>query len=95
MTTSRYRQCPFPKMSDLTGQPLMFCCKFEADNQCQILAPGPVPTPADAFLRFVHEEFFVAAPFAVANCEYYLTERLYVDDVVNAYVSSYVLSVHG
>ncbi|KAG5862539.1 hypothetical protein JTB14_020196 [Gonioctena quinquepunctata] len=69
MTTTRYRQCPFPKMSDLIGQPLMFCCKNEADNQCQILAPGPVPTPADAFLRFVHEEFFAAPPFAVANCQ--------------------------
>lgn len=95
MTKERYRQCTFPKLNDLIGQPLMFCVKNEADNMCQILAPGPVPTPADSFLRFVHEEFFTAPPFAIANCEFYLTEQLFIQDVITTYVASYTLSTHG
>lgn len=95
MTVDRYRQCPFPKLTDVIGQPLMMCVKDEVNNQCQIKSPGPIPTPADAFIKFVNEEFITDMPFAGNNCEYILTDRLYVDDVVSMYVNSYVISTHG
>lgn len=95
MTKERYRQCSFPKTAEMTGQPLMFCVKSETDGLGRILAPGPVPTPADAFLRFIHEEFYSNPPFTVNNCDYMLTDQLYIEDVISMYVNSYVIASHG
>lgn len=53
--------------------------------------PDPVLSPADAFLRFAHEEFYTEPPFAIDQCEFTLTERLFVDEVITTYVNSYVI----
>lgn len=95
--TNRYDTVPFPKMSEMFGQPLMFTVAQTANELRQVRASLNVPTPADAFLRFVHEDglFGNANIPAFDDCDLIMTETLSVDDVVNRYVRSYTKSVHG
>ncbi|KAH9632266.1 hypothetical protein HF086_002901 [Spodoptera exigua] len=71
-----YKMVPFPKMSDTIGLPLMLLSKQEANNSGQIRSKCLVPNPADCFLRFVHEELFIAPPFAWGDCQYVMTDEL-------------------
>lgn len=90
----RYQLNPFPKPTECDGQPLMFTVGQEANGLKQIRAALNVPNPSDGFLRFVHEEFYTDVVPVFNNCDLIMTEQLFVDDVVDAYVKSYVTSVH-
>lgn len=92
---NRYMTTSFPKMSDVTGQPTMFTVGLEVNGLKTIRASINVPTPADAFLRFVHEEYYTNVVPVFNNCDLVMTETLFVEDVISAYVRSYVTNVHG
>lgn len=87
---TRYEVASFPKMSDINGHPLMFTVGQEANGLKQVRASINVPQPSDAFLRFVHEEFFEDNVPAFADCDLIMTEQLFVEDVVSNYTRSYV-----
>lgn len=93
--TNRYMKTSFPKMSDITGQPTMFTVGLEQDGLKTIRASLNVPTPADAFLRFVHEEYYTNVVPVFQDCDLVMTETLYVNDVIPTYVRSYVINIHG
>lgn len=93
---SRYQTVPFPKMSDMNGQPLIFTISSEANDMNTVRASINTPQPSDAFLRFVHETDFIATNAPTFNhCDLIMTETLFIEDVVDNYVRSYVMSVHG
>lgn len=92
---SRYRTVLFPKSSECIGQPLMFTVGKEENGMKTVRASINVPTPADGFLRFVHEEFYTNGVPNFNTCDLIMTETLFIDDVVDKYVRSYVISVHG
>ncbi|XKL68284.1 hypothetical protein PGB90_003775 [Kerria lacca] len=50
-----------------------------------------VPTPADVYLRFVHEEFYVNPPHAYAQYRAHGSQQMDITTVVQQYVSSYVI----
>lgn len=92
---TRYMISPFPKMSDMIGQPIMLTARHEDHNMSQVRAYLNCATPADGFLRFVHEEFYTNLPFTYDDCDLIMTPQLYTVDVINAYVRSYIIEVHG
>jgi hypothetical protein len=97
MLSGRYELAPLPKMSEMNGQPLMLTVAQTVNGLRQVRASLNVPTPADAFLRFVHEDgLFGQEKIPVYDdCDLIMTEQLFADDVVNNYTRSYVKSVHG
>lgn len=92
---NRYLISPFPRMSDMTGSPLMLTARKEEGELTSVRALLNCAQPSDGFLRFVHEEFYTDLPFTYEDCDLIMTPTLYTEDVVNAYVRSYIISVHG
>lgn len=93
MCRDRYSMVTYPRMTEMLGQPLMLTAKHEADDLGTVRAYLNCAQPSDGFLRFVHEEFFVEPPFAYNDCDLAMTQTLFITDVVNAYVRSYILTV--
>lgn len=69
LTKDTYRQVPFPRPSSTEGQPLMLLGKREANGTCIVRSVSMDPTPADAFLFFVHEDPFDALQYPYATSE--------------------------
>lgn len=90
---NRYTLAPFPKMSEMQGHPLHFTVGQEEEQHKTVRSINNLPQPSDAFLRFVHEEFYVNNIPAYNDCSLVMTENLLIDDVVNRYVRSYVNEV--
>lgn len=91
----RYDTLAFPKMSDMNGQPLMLTRGAEANNMKSVRASLNLPTPADAFLRFVHEDEMIADNVPdFDDCALQMTETLYTSDVITRYTRSYVKGIH-
>ncbi len=93
MTEEQFMCIRFPKEADMMGRPLMLTAKTAADRIEQVLAAFSEVQPSDAYLRFIHEEFFVAPPFEPNTCQFYVTEQLVADDIVREYVLSYIKKV--
>ncbi len=93
MTEERFMYVRFPKEADMAGQPLMLTTKEVEGNLERVQGALTEVQPSNAYLRFVHEEFFTDPPFTTQTCEFYLTEQLYVDSVVEPYVNSYLKKV--
>lgn len=89
----RYMILSFPRMSDMTGSPLMLTAREEATDMTTVRAYLNCAQPSDGFLRFVHEEFFVDLPFTYNDCDLIMTPTLYTYDVISAYVRSYIIKV--
>lgn len=90
MTEDRYMHVEFPKAAFTDGRPLIFCSKHEADGMGTVRVYNDAPTPADIYLRFVHEEFFVPPPFVFEQCHGLGSQTLEISHIIQEYVSSYV-----
>lgn len=91
----RYQLNPFPKPTECNGQPLMFTVGQELNDLKQIRASLNIPQPSDAFIRFVHEEMYTDHVPVFNDCDLIMTENLFINDVVDAYVKSYITSIHA
>ncbi len=92
--TEEYFMCiRFPKEADMSGQPLMLTTKAIDGALEQVQAAYAEVQPSNAYLRFVHEEFFDNPPFTTNTCKFYATEQLVVDTVLDQYVHSYIKKV--
>lgn len=92
---SRYMILSFPRMTEMDGKPLMLVAREEANDMTTVKAYLNCAQPSDGFIRFVHEEFFTDLPFTYNDCDLIMTPTLYTMDVVNLYVRSYIILVHG
>lgn len=75
------------------GDPLFHITKVvinEANGieQCVLFADDV--TPADIYLRFIHEEFFVNVPWPAESCYGLVTQTLNASEVIESYASSYI-----
>lgn len=58
----RYMYVAFPKQTHIDGRPLILCYKEEAPGLGRVKIYSDVPTPANVYLLFMHEELFVNPP---------------------------------
>ncbi|GAB0086749.1 hypothetical protein DMENIID0001_009240 [Sergentomyia squamirostris] len=91
LTAGRYMSVQFPPHSYYFGEPLFDVMKqVHDDGREQCLLFGDKPTPADIYLRFVHEDFVVNPPFPNSECDGIGTQLLHPEDVILQYASSYI-----